>query len=97
MRQEQATTGGPPRDFRWAMVYHHGLPVATCPVEAVSDDHLTLMCGPLAFERNARLAVSLSRTRDGGSLMEERSFSGEVEAIEAYRLSIRLEPETLES
>ena len=86
-----------PEDFRWAMVYHDGLPVATCPVEAVGDGHLTLMCGPLAFERRARLSVSLSRARDGSSLEEDRSLSGEVEAVGAHRLSIRLEPETLDS
>jgi hypothetical protein len=97
MWQERTRGTDIPEDFRWAMVYHHGLPVATCPVEAVSDDHLTLMCGPLAFERRAWLSVSLSRAPDDGSLAENRSVSGEVESVGAHRLSIRIEPETLES
>lgn len=88
--KKEPTTQAVPQDLRWAMVYHHGLPVATCPVEEVTDERLTLICGPLCFEHNASLSVSLSRARDGSSLDESFQYSGEIESADAQRLSIRV-------
>jgi len=88
--QKEPTAQAVPEDFRWAMVYHHGLPVASCPVEEVTDERLKLICGPLCFERNAHLSVSLSRARDGSSLDESYQFSGEIESADAQRLSLRI-------
>ncbi|HKJ71484.1 MAG TPA: hypothetical protein VKA55_07000 [Gammaproteobacteria bacterium] len=79
-----------PGDLRWAMVYHQGLPVATCPVASVTDERVELMCGPLRFERNAELAVSLSRDRDGGRLAEDLRVLGQVEEIGSNRLALRI-------
>ena len=85
-----ATSRQPPAFGSWAMIYHQGLPVAVCPVEAVGDDTLQVACGPLRFERQAFLVLQFTSHREParvGTRME-----GTVEGFNENGMRVRLGP-----
>ena len=70
----------PAQGFDRAMIYLQGLPVAICPVLGLEGDRLTLMAGPLRFERDGRLAAELLPPEPPPA--SKRKVSGRIEGEE---------------
>jgi len=74
----------------WAMIYHQGLPVAVCPVEAVDDDCMKVTCGPLRFERHAPLVLQFTTHREPERVGARMQAT--VEEFDEQGMQVRLEP-----
>lgn len=74
----------------WAMIYHQGLPVAVCPVEAVGGETLQVVCGPLRFERHAPLVLQFTSHHELGRIGAR--MRGTVEGFDESGMRVRLEP-----
>lgn len=86
-----AETSNAPREFgSWAMIYHQGLPVAVCPVEAVGGDTLQVGCGPLRFERHAPLVLQFTSHREPRRIGTR--MKGTVEGFNENGMRVRLAP-----
>lgn len=84
-------TSRDPQAFgNWAMIYHQGLPVAVCPVEAVGGDTLQVACGPLRFERQALLVLQFTSHREPGQVGTR--MQGTVEGFDENGMRVRLGP-----
>jgi hypothetical protein len=71
------------------MVYHHGMPVAVCPVAEQERDWVSLACGPLRFERDTFLILYLSA--DGDPLKHGVQAAGRVAACTGSHVNVRLQ------
>lgn len=73
----------------WAMIYHQGLPVAVCPVEAVGAEYLKVVCGPLRFERHAPLVLQFTTHRQPERIGTR--MQGTVEGFDEVGMQVRVE------